>query len=313
MSDPAPPPRRPRKLHPLPGTLLFGLSYVAASVLVVVLLSVWAGIDLAREGLEPDVASVTRWVGQHVLLASLLTAAVTIPLTRGFGGWLAGLDRRTFGLEPQGGRRAAAIGALLGLAALLVPAALGRLTGLYEPLDPLILDERSGGSALPGIAWVLPVLLVMAFAEELLLRGFLLRYWQPQLGAKGAILLSSLAFAALHAGNPNLSVMGLLGIFLAGLMLAVAFVATDSLWFVTGIHAGWNVATALVVGLPVSGLTLPSLARWQVADSATAERFMGGDFGPEEGLAFHLSLTATLVAVLVLAPAIRRARPERDG
>jgi uncharacterized protein len=34
--------------------------------------------------------------------------------------------------------------------------------------------------------------------------------------------------------------LGLANIFLAGVMLAVAYLRTRSLWFATGVHLGWN-------------------------------------------------------------------------
>ncbi len=82
--------------------------------------------------------------------------------------------------------------------------------------------------------------------------------------------------------------------------MGVAFQVTQSLWFATGLHLGWNVATSLILGFRVSGFELPSLLRWQTVDSPLAERLLGGSFGPEEGIAFHLSLTVSLVVVLVL-------------
>jgi hypothetical protein len=297
------PPKR-RRLHPLLGTPLFGVALFAAYAVATVGVALVAAVDLARTDRPIAAETLIAWSQDHILLAAFITALAAIPVTLKLGGWLAGLDRGDLGLAPGGARRALVVGLVLGLGAMLVPALLGRTVGWMVPATTAS-HAAIGAAALPGIAFAVPALLAMAFGEELLVRGFLLRYWQPTLGIPGAILLSSVAFSLMHLSNPNLSGWGLLGIFIAGVMLAAAFVASGSLWFVTGIHLGWNAATSLVLGLPVSGLVLPSLARWQTADSATAQQLMGGDFGPEEGLLFHLGLTVTMAAALLVAPLLR--------
>ncbi len=297
-----------RKLHPALGTplfvLLIGLVYLLGSLAVAMV----AAVDIARQGLDVTLELVVAWCNGHILLTASVPALAAIPVAWLVGGWLAGLSRDDLGLRRGTGSRALILGLALGLAAMVVPAAIGRAIGWMEPVGQGT-ELVSGGAAIPGIAFALPALLVMAFAEEILFRGFLLRYWQPVLGLPGAVILTAIAFALLHGGNPGMSVMGLVGVAVAGVMLAVAFVASESLWFATGIHLGWNAATSLVLGLPVSGLELPSLLRWQTADNDTARQLMGGDFGPEEGLLFHLSLTATLVVALLLA---RQLRPRRE-
>ena len=52
-----------------------------------------------------------------------------------------------------------------------------------------------------------------------------------------------------------------------------------------------------MLGLPVSGLALPSLLRLTPSSEGGASLWWGGDYGPEEGIAFHIALlAATLVA-----------------
>lgn len=300
MSEPG------RKLHPLWGTLTFAPVFVVVYFAAALSVAAVAAVDLARQGHPITAQTVIAWSQIHILFAAFVPALATVPVTWKLGGWLAGLDRDAFGLSAGGGSRALALGLVLGLAAMVAPALLGRAMGWMVPATGEA-GALTGGAALPVLAFAMPALLVMAFGEELLVRGFLLRYWQQALGIPGAVLLTSAAFALMHSSNPGLSPWGLLGIFIAGVMLAAAFVASGSLWFATGIHLGWNAATSVVLGLPVSGLVLPSLTRWQTADSDIARQLMGGDFGPEEGLLFHLSLSATLVAALLLAPLLRSA------
>jgi len=162
-----------------------------------------------------------------------------------------------------------------------------------------------GTAAIAPVLFALPALAVAAFGEELAFRGVLLPYWQRATSGPAALIVTAVLFVALHGVNPHASLFGWTGIFLAGLWLGVAFQVSGSLWFATGLHFGWNVATSLVLGLPVSGFRLPSLLHWETIDTPLARRLLGGRFGPEEGVAFHLALTISLVVVLVVGAAAR--------
>jgi hypothetical protein len=89
---------------------------------------------------------------------------------------------------------------------------------------------------------------------------------------------------------------------LAGLLLGTAWLVTRSLWLPVGIHWGWNAATSVVLGLPLSGLDLPSALELRPGAQPWMVGLFGGDFGPEEGLAYHAALAAALVVVLVVGP-----------
>ncbi|MEJ7616213.1 MAG: type II CAAX endopeptidase family protein [Pyrinomonadaceae bacterium] len=100
------------------------------------------------------------------------------------------------------------------------------------------------------------VFILAAAAEEALFRGYplqtLLRSWP----AWAAALPSSLAFAYVHLGNPNIARgWTLVNTALAGVWLAVAYIKTRSLWFPLGAHWAWNWMMGAVLGLPVSGIT----------------------------------------------------------
>jgi hypothetical protein len=122
-------------------------------------------------------------------------------------------------------------------------------------------------------------------------------------------------FALLHARNPNVTPVALANIFLAGVMLAVAYLRTRSLWFATGVHVGWNWAMASLLDFPVSGIVMDMplySARETGPDWVT-----GGTFGPEAGIA--ASLTIALGAVwmwrtkwLGESPRMRALRPLVD-
>jgi hypothetical protein len=72
-----------------------------------------------------------------------------------------------------------------------------------------------------------------------------------------------------------------MGIFLAGVFFAYAYIRTKQLWLPIGMHIGWNFFEGVVFGFPVSGLEPYALTRITVQGP---EIWTGGVFGPEAGL-----------------------------
>jgi uncharacterized protein len=136
-----------------------------------------------------------------------------------------------------------------------------------------------------------------AFAEEAVFRGYPFQALVAWIGAAPATLLSSGLFALVHARNPNVSTPGLVNIFLAGVLLAVALLRTRSLWFVGALHLAWNWTMAVLVALPVSGLDMfaPPLYRARIDGP---QWWTGGAFGPEGGLAGTIGIMVALALVL---------------
>lgn len=299
---------RPNRVHALPGTILFA---VAAAVVMALGQALVLGLVAAVRGIQGapvDAASMATWASSHPLLVTGGSWLLLLPLVRLLGGALSASSGEDFGIVP-GGRRPVALGFALGAALLLLPAGIGALLGAYaHPTS----EVATGLAALPAILVTLPLLAVLAFGEELLFRGFLMRYWRG-MGPRGVLLMTSLAFALVHSANPSASVLGGVGVLLAGLTLGVARMASGGLWLPWGVHLGWNAATALALGLPVSGFELPALLRWAPRDSEWARGLLGGGFGPEEGLAYHAAWVLGLVVVLAVGPAFQDGPPSSRG
>jgi hypothetical protein len=83
----------------------------------------------------------------------------------------------------------------------------------------------------------------------------------------------------------------IVNIFLAGVLLSLAYVRTRSLWFATGLHAGWNWTMASLFGFPVSGLSIVDTPLYDARETG-ADWWTGGAFGPEAGLAGTLAVLA---------------------
>lgn len=149
-----------------------------------------------------------------------------------------------------------------------------------------------GGTGL----WAALILLVAATGEEILVRGYPLRVLADRWGRGAALVLTSLMFAVLHGANPNVGVLALANIVLAGFLLGLICLKTGSLWVASGVHMGWNLGTGFLADLPVSGLEIVDAPLIEVT-RAGSPLVTGGQFGVEAGLA---ATVAMVIAILVV-------------
>ena len=160
-------------------------------------------------------------------------------------------------------------------------------------------DAGSAGEAVATMGRALLVLAPAAAAEEAIFRGYPIQVLARVGGAPLAVLTTSAAFAAVHAGNPAIGPLALANIFLAGVLLGVVYLRTASLWAATALHLGWNWGMAGLFDLPVSGLgwiDVPGFEPWVVGPAW----WNGGAFGPEGGAIGTLVFVAATVLVLKL-------------
>ncbi len=181
----------------------------------------------------------------------------------------------------------------IGLKLRLGPLASGLLLGpLMMGLCVLILHQFD----LVGIRWQglnlyyfgahLLLTFTIAFKEELLFRGYVLKNLMSSMNPPLALTVSAVAFLLFHIWNPNLTPVGILNLFLAGLLLGVSYVRDQQLAFPIGLHLSWNFAQGPIFGYNVSGLSLNKGALFQSwtsgSDLEKAPSYVtGGDFGLE--------------------------------
>ena len=240
-------------------------------------------------------------IGQAPELLLLAVAFQAPPLLAVTWLFVHYLDRRnlaSLGARwPEGGRGTAlrelvtmplGVLALLGSWVLLVlalPSALGafRFGGLsaafstgpaWWPLPPVLL-----------LAALLVLFLLQGGLEEWVVRGYIYRALKERWRPFWAALASSVLFSLLHALNPNVSVIALFNIILAGLVLAALVERSGSLWGATIAHGFWNFAVACLLSLPVSGIRLFHLLDVSLSGD---EELTGGSFGPEGSLVLTL-------------------------
>jgi uncharacterized protein len=240
---------------------------------------------------QPYLASAWGWVVQGLLL--FVSAALV--------GWgctvlLEGLPMRALGWALyQGWLRDLVLGSLVGAASLVLAASVSAAVGGFR-------FSFAATSLFPSVAKTLVlsalVFLIAGAAEEVLFRGYplqtVLRAWP----AWAALIPTSVAFAAVHLGNPN-TVRGFtfVNTALAGVWLAVAYLRTRSLWFPLGVHWAWNWTMGAVLGLPVSGIKeLTPQPLMRAADQGPAW-LTGGSYGIEGGAACTLVLIVSTLFI----------------
>ncbi len=151
-----------------------------------------------------------------------------------------------------------------------------------------------GAAVITGVSWTttdavgilaalaggLIINIFVGITEEADARGYMLQNLAEGIKFFPAVLVSSLYFGLLHLLNPGAGIGSTLGIFFAGVLLAMGYYATGRLWFPIGMHAAWNFAEGPLFGFLVSGLNMGGLFHLRITGP---DWLMGGGFGPEAG------------------------------
>ncbi len=215
------------------------------------------------------------------------------------------LDKRSFvslGLIPRWGQaRQVFEGILIGFA-MLTAAVCGMWMLGYEEIGMASFEWEY---ILAGLAGNLFLYTAVGFNEEILFRGYIFQAMTEGTGKVVATVIFSLLFGLAHAGNPNVSVFGLINVMLAGVLLSIAYLQTRALWLPIGIHIGWNFTQGYIWGLPVSGTT--QIDPLTISQETGPDLLTGGTFGPEGGAA------CTIVCLLACLAVLKFYRPAAES
>jgi membrane protease YdiL (CAAX protease family) len=283
--------------------VIFGAGFVGAQMITSVLVLIgwiaylWATGSMPRNG---DPTQLLAQVEGDWMVPLQIAAAV--PYTVLITVWTLfcrrQIDRRSIrsmGLSRPSGRPTESVfgGLLFGLLPLSAAA-----------LSVLALNgfEFKGTSASAQTAWLVPTLLLMAFAEEIVCRGYLMQNLVDLGRPAWGVIVSAILFWLAHAFNPAawsppLVPLNMIG---AGVTLALAYRVAGNIWFPTAMHFGWNFAQGVVFEIPVSGIRTDGLIDFVVIESAPSW-LTGGAFGLEASVMVTLveaGLTATFLVLL---------------
>ncbi|MBI1742950.1 CPBP family intramembrane metalloprotease [Candidatus Acetothermia bacterium] len=191
----------------------------------------------------------------------------------------------------------------LGLGSLLISAVfVSVLAAGAVRIDGIHFDVEKIFAGQFGLS--LAFLIISAISEELQLRGYLFQTFLEGIGVYPTLAVTSVLFALLHVGNPNVNTLALVNIALAGLLLGIAYLRTRALWLPIGIHFTWNLLQAHLFSLPVSGIEIqPKLMDVHTTGSGLLS---GGAFGLEGSLITTIVLGGAAIGLWV-APWLRPA------
>jgi uncharacterized protein len=224
-------------------TVGFGLAILAVFLVVqVIVVLVFVVTKIA------PITELTK-NGLLVALATLASAPaglgflfLIIQLRKGesFRGYL--------GLQPISGKTVLALlGILVGL--VTVSSLIGNFS--TQSVNPQFMINIYNSAGVPALLWIAIVIFAPIF-EESFFRGFILTgLKETKLGVNGAVLLTAVAFAALHI---QYDIFGMINVLVLGIVLGVIRLQTRSLWSSIFFHAGWNFLALLGTALYVNGI-----------------------------------------------------------
>ncbi len=241
------------RVPPPPGVRLagIGLSLAAIGVYLVSQLgvSLLAGIVLIAAGLVDPEALDPNAAG------SALLGVVVLSQVLGLAAALLLLRRRGVPLRPVLGPvrplgRLIAIGAGVGVVTLIasttVVGVLVSISGSEATPDQVLTGDIAD-TPMQLLLAALAAVVMAPIAEEVLFRGLLHRGLRVRLTIVPATIISSVLFAVIHVEVVFSQPLALVGLTLAGAVMALAYERTGSLVVPVVIHAVYNALTLLAV------------------------------------------------------------------
>jgi len=151
----------------------------------------------------------------------------------------------------------------------------------------------------PEVMMVSLMLFVAAFDEEIVFRGYVLNNLMDSMNRWWALGVSSVVFALMHAGNPNIwsTFVPITELFAAGFILGISYTFTKNLWFPTFFHFGWNFFQGLF-GFKISGMGVDSWKAIAHENSGEVSDIVsGGAFGIEGSI---IALCSTVLGIYLI-------------
>jgi uncharacterized protein len=137
------------------------------------------------------------------------------------------------------------------------------------------------------------LLTMIAFSEELIFRGYVLKNLMKSFNKWIALFISAMLFSIVHYSNLGIPSLGLVNTFLGGLVLGIAYIITRSLWLPIFFHQSWNFVQGPLLGFNVSGLSFESIMSIETNGSPM---LTGGEYGFEGSVICSFLLFIALIA-----------------
>ena len=156
------------------------------------------------------------------------------------------------------------------------------------------------------ILGLFPFWLLQGGTEEVATRGWLLTRIAARTNLPLAIGISSSLFGILHMGNAGVTFLSVLNIILDGVLAALLFIYSDSIWLVVAQHGTWNYVQGNLLGFQVSG-TGADASIFSFTMGSGPDWLTGGAFGAEGSIITTLVLLLSVLIVYRLGERNERA------
>lgn len=140
---------------------------------------------------------------------------------------------------------------------------------------------------------------IQGLTEEVLTRGFLFNELSSHKGRIFGVIVSAIAFTALHGANPGITIMPIINLFAFGVFFALLFWITDNIWVVGATHAVWNFILGPVLGILVSGQAFP-VTIFNSVSTEGMNLINGGGFGVEGSMFTSIFAIIGIVIMIVI-------------
>ncbi|MCA1781964.1 MAG: CPBP family intramembrane metalloprotease [Intrasporangiaceae bacterium] len=146
-------------------------------------------------------------------------------------------------------------------------------------------------------------LLANTWTQELLVHGYVFSYLQGKHTTTVAVIVTTVLFAALHAGALSAGVLPTLNVLATGVFFAALLIASKGIWLPVLVHFSWNLLGGMVLGLVVLGEDQHLLRT-----SLSGPAWINGGSAMLEGSAITLAVTIILTMLTVVISRTNRAR-----
>ena len=219
-----------------------GLAAIVSAVLIVMGAMLFTGfvVDLMRNasGGAAKLSNTGHWLAMVSFQAAMIALAIVVA-------GLYGPARETLALRFGSGLLRRAALPLIVSAGLM---ALYSISAMALFPDAVTQDLSVFLRLLADVPpWLPPIVLVVGapLSEELVFRGYLLgQLRQTRIGFVGAAVISTFGWTLLHL---SYTIVGLIDVFLAGLLFSWSLWRTGTLWVPIGFHALYNAIVLVVI------------------------------------------------------------------
>ena len=240
----------------------------------------WTALPLAFVFAMLGAAIVDPFVGMIMgqtpyteQVGGLFTFAGAIFLTVAYTLWVKKRSIRALGFKKEDFAANYALGLGIGISLIVLVVGSATIFGGF------------GISLNKDIQWIWILVAAVGFfiqglAEEVIMRGYLFTEVESHKGRVWGLFVSAIAFTALHAANPGMTVMPVINLFVFGLFFGLLFWLTDNLWICGAAHSIWNFSLGPVLGILVSGQAFPA-SIFTTVPKEGMDLISGGNFGVE--------------------------------